>query len=219
MAGIFVGALGTNWATFVLFISASAQFFCATSCMTSASRMTFAFSRDGAMPGSSIWQKLTAKRVPANAVMLVGVSAAVVTLPALIELKVNGVPVPLAFYAVTSIAVIGLYLAFAIPIWLRWRHGDRFEVGSWNNGAKYKWMNLIAVAEIVIVSLYLMMPSTPAANPFSDDFEWKFVNYAPIVTLGALLLLTIWWHTSAKHWFKGPKHTIDQAVVEAFDEA
>ena len=36
---------------------------------------------------------------------------------------------PLAFYAVTSIAVIGLYLAFAIPIWLRWRHGDKFEVG------------------------------------------------------------------------------------------
>ena len=158
VAGIFVEALGTNWATFVLFISASAQFFCATSCMTSASRMTFAFSRDGAMPGSSTWQKLTAKRVPANAVMLVGVSAAVVTLPALIELEVNGVPVPLAFYAVTSIAVIGLYLAFAIPIWLRWRHGDRFEVGSWNNGEKYKWMNLIAVAEIVIVSLYLMMP-------------------------------------------------------------
>ena len=27
------------------------QFFCATSCMTSASRMTFAFSRDGAIPG------------------------------------------------------------------------------------------------------------------------------------------------------------------------
>ena len=42
----------TNWATLVLFISASAQFFCATSCMTSASRMTFAFSRDGAIPGS-----------------------------------------------------------------------------------------------------------------------------------------------------------------------
>jgi amino acid transporter len=218
VAGIFVGALGHNWATFVLFISAAAQFFCATSCMTSASRMTFAFSRDGAMPGSRLWQKLTIKRVPANAVMLVGVAAAVVTLPALIELKVNGVPVPLAFYAVTSIAVIGLYLAFAIPIWLRWRHGDKFEVGSWNNGAKYKWMNLIAVAEIIIVSLYLMMPSTPAANPFRDDFDWKFVNYAPIVTIGALVVLTIWWNVSAKHWFTGPKHTIDQAVVEAFDE-
>jgi len=218
VAGIFVAALGTNWATFVLFISASAQFFCATSCMTSASRMTYAFSRDGAMPGSSIWQKLTPKRVPANAVLLVGICAAVVTLPALIEVDVNGVPVPLAFYAVTSIAVIGLYLAFAIPIYLRWRHGSRFDVGSWNNGSKYKWMNPIAVAEIVIVSLYLMMPSTPAANPLRDEFEWKFVNYAPIVTIGALLVLTIWWNVSAKNWFTGPKHTIDEAVVKAFDE-
>ncbi len=80
---------GTNWATFVLFISASAQFFCATSCMTSASRMTFAFSRDGAMPGLETPAEAHGKRVPANAVMLVGVSAAVVTLPALIELKVH----------------------------------------------------------------------------------------------------------------------------------
>jgi hypothetical protein len=128
--------------------------------------------------------------------------------------------VPVAFYAVTSIAVIGLYVAFAIPIWLRWRHGDNFDVGTWNNGSKYKWMNPIAVAEIIIVSLYLMLPFVPQANPFRDEFQWKYVNYAPIVTLGALLLLAIWWSTSAKHWFTGPKHTIDEAVLEAFgDEA
>ena len=114
--------------------------------------------------------------------------------------------------------MIGLYVAFAIPIWLRWRHGDKFEVGSWNNGSKYKWMNPIAVAEIVIVSLYLMMPTTPAAVPFSKDFEWKFLNYAPVVTIGALIVLTIWWNVSAKNWFTGPKHTIDQAVVEAFND-
>jgi hypothetical protein len=144
-----------------------------------------------------------------------------VTLPALISVNIgtekSPLLIPVAFYAVTSIAVIGLYLAFAIPIFLRWRHGDRFEVGSWNNGRKYKWMNPIAVAEIVIVSLYLMLPFVPGAVPFSDGFAWKFVNYAPIVTLGALALLTIWWEVSAKRWFTGPKHTIDAAVVEAFD--
>jgi amino acid transporter len=206
----------------VLFISASAQFFCATSCMTSASRMTFAFSRDGAIPGSPVLQKLTAARVPANAVLFVGIAAAIVTLPALIEVNI-GTPeapliIPVAFYAVTSIAVIGLYLAFAIPIFLRWRMGDAFEQGAWTNGSKYKWMNPIAVAEIVIVTLYLMMPSLPGGNPFSSsNFEWKFVNYAPIVTLGTLLLLTIWWFASARTWFTGPKHTIDQAVIDAFD--
>jgi len=144
--------------------------------------------------------------------------AAIVTLPALIKVDVGGTPVPLAFYAVTSIAVIGLYLAFAIPIYLRWRMGDAFEEGAWTNGSKYKWMNPIAVAEIIIVSLFLMMPTTPAANPFRDEFELKFLNYAPVVTLGALLLLTIWWNVSAKKWFTGPKHNIDPAVVEVYEE-
>jgi amino acid transporter len=222
VAYIFTQAMGTNWGGLVLFISASAQFFCATSCMTSASRMTFAFSRDGAIPGSSRWSALSAKRVPVNAVLLVAVVAAIVTLPALIEVNIGTenepLVVPIAFYAVTSIAVIGLYLAFAIPIWLRWRHGENFDVGSWNNGNKYKWMNPIAVAEIVIVSIYLMLPFVPGAVPFSDDFEWKFVNYAPIVTIGALILLSIWWAVSAKHWFTGPRHTIDEAVLAAFDK-
>jgi amino acid transporter len=221
VAFIFTESLGKDWATLVLFISASAQVFCATSCMTSASRMTFAFSRDGAIPRSGTWVKLTSKRVPANAVMFVAVLSALVTAPALIEVNLGTADepliIPVAFYAVTSIAVIGLYLAFAIPIWLRWRHGENFEAGSWTNGSRYKWMNPIAVAEILIVSFFLMMPFVPAANPFRDEFDWKFVNYAPVVTLGALLLLVIWWETSAKKWFTGPKHTIDTAVVEVFD--
>jgi amino acid transporter len=222
VAYIFNQAMGSNWATAVLFISAAGQFFCAVSCMTSASRMTFAFSRDGAIPGSGLWSKVTSSRVPANAVVLVGVVSAIVTLPALISVNVgtekDPLIVPVAFYAVTSIAVIGLYLAFAIPIWLRWRKGDAFEPGAWNNGSKYRWMNPIAVAEIIIVSVYLMMPFVPGAVPFSDKFEWKFVNYAPIVTIGALLLLTIWWAASARNWFTGPKHTIDLEVMEAFED-
>ena len=127
--------------------------------------------------------------------------------------------IPVAFYAVTSIAVIGLYLAFAIPIWLRWRMGDAFEAGSWNNGKKYKWMNLIAVDRD---RRRLALPDD-AVRPrrrcrSATTSSWKFVNYAPIVTFGALLILAIWWKVSAKHWFTGPKHTIDEAVVEAFDE-
>lgn len=213
VAPIFNAALGSNWAGTVLFISAAGQLFCAVSCMTSASRMTYAFSRDRAVPGSTHWSTLSANRVPARAVMLVAVLAAAVTLPALVEVNIgtDEAPIysPIAFFAVTSIAVLGLYLSFAIPIWLRWRHGENFEVGEWNNGAKYKWMNPIAVAEIVIVSLYLMMPTYKPGNPFDENFEWKFVNYSPIVTLGALLAITIWWEISAKHWFKGPIRTID----------
>ena len=146
----------------------------------------------------------------------------IITLPALVEVNL-GTPeepliVPIAFYAVVSIAVIGLYLAFLIPIWLRWRMGDAFEPGTWHNGSKYRWMNLVAVAEIAIISVYFILPFVPAAAPWNEDFSWKFVNYAPLLTGGVLLLLTLWWHASAKHWFTGPRHTIDRAVLEAFDD-
>jgi hypothetical protein len=50
-------------------------------------------------------------------------------------------------------------------------------------------------------------------------FDWKFVNYTPIVTGGALLLLWIGWHLSAKKWFTGPKRTIElPPEVSAADE-
>ena len=222
VAYIFTNAMNSTWATAILFISAIGQFFCTTSCMTSASRMTFAFSRDGAIPGSRLWSSLSASKVPANAVMLVAVVAALITLPALKEVNIGSAEepliVPVAFYAVVSVAVIGLYLAFLIPIWLRWRMGDAFEAGSWNNGSKYKWMNLVAVIEIAVISVYFIMPFVPAGVPFTDAFDWKFVNYAPILTIGSLLVLAVWWQVSARKWFKGPKHTIDQAVVEAFGE-
>ena len=105
--------------------------------------------------------------------MLVAVLAALVTLPALVEVNIGTeeAPIisPIAFFAVTSIAVPGLYLSFAIPICLRWRHGDKFEVGEWNNGAKYKWMNPIAVAEIVIVVAVPDDADLPAAAcPFDE---------------------------------------------------
>ena len=35
------------------------------------------------------------------------------------------------------------------------------------------------------------------------------MNYAPILTIGALIALWIGWHLSAKKWFTGPKMTID----------
>lgn len=222
VAYIFTSSLGATVAGLVLFISATGQFFCTMACMTSASRMTFAFSRDRAIPGSQLWSKLSPSKVPANAVLLVAVVSTLITLPALIKVNLGTeeepLIVPTAFYAVVSVAVIGLYLAFLIPIWLRWRIGDAFEVGEWNNGAKYRWMNLVAVAQISVISVYFVLPFVPQGNPFNDDFSWKFVNYAPILTLGSLALLAVWWQASARHWFTGPKHTIDPEVVAVFDE-
>ncbi|MFN8079734.1 MAG: amino acid permease [Kineosporiaceae bacterium] len=232
---VFDQALGQKWSGIVLLIAASGQLYCTTACLTSTTRMLYAFSRDGAVPGAQYWSKLNANKVPVNGVIISAVIAVLLTLPALIKINIGTaeepIYVPYAFSAVVSIGVIGLYLAFAIPIYYRWKQGDAFKQGSWNLGTKWKWMAPLAVLEIAVTSVYFIMPFTPAGTPkflqgligLSGDaqveFSWKFVNYTPIVTGGALLLLWIGWHASAKKWFTGPKHTIDlPAGVSAADE-
>src|SRR4029077_14499224 len=100
VATIFSQALDSKWMAIVLFISTAGQLFCTTACQTSASRMLFAFSRDRAVPGHQLWSKLSSNRVPANGVVVTAVIAAIITLPALVEVDINGAPVPVAFFAV-----------------------------------------------------------------------------------------------------------------------
>ena len=203
---VLATALGGGMAfKLVMIISTAGQLFCVTACLTSCSRMMFAFSRDGAVPGSKSWRKVNEKGTPINAVLVSSVLGVVLTLPALWKSPTGA---PTAFYAVVSVCVISLYLAFMIPIYLRWRMGDKFVAGEWTNGKKYKWMNFLAVLEIAVISIYFILPFAPAGTPGNKDFTWTAVNYAPLVTGGALILLWIWWHLSVKKWFTGPKRTI-----------
>jgi amino acid transporter len=201
-------ALSADLAKLVVTISVVGQFFCGMACLTSASRMTFAFSRDGAVPGHRLWSKLNAQQTPANAVVAVSVVAAVMTLPALWG---NGNGTSVAFLAVTSICVISLYVAYAIPIYLRWRTGDRYETGPWNLGRHYRWLSVVAVAWIAICSVVFCLPFTPAAVPFTSEFTWQAVNYAPLVTGGTILAVWAWWQFSARHTFHGPIRNVHHA--------
>ena len=199
---ILYTALGSGVAfKLVMIITTVGQIFCVTACLTSCSRMMYAFSRDGAVPGGNLWKKVNKHHVPLNAVLASAVGGVVLTLPALWK-SPSGAPT--AFYAVVSVCVISLYLAFMIPIFYRLKAGDSFKAGAWTLGSKYKWMGMLAVAEIAIISVYFILPFAPAGTPGNKDFTWTAVNYAPLVTGGALLILWIWWSTSAKKWFKGP---------------
>jgi amino acid transporter len=211
---IFNQALSPKWVGTLLLISAAGQLFCTTACQTSASRMLFAFSRDRAVPGHQLWSAVSKTRVPANAVMVTAVVAAIITLPALVAVDVNGAPVPVAFFAVVSIGVVGLYLCFAIPIYLRWRMGDSFEVGSWNLRGHHTWMAPVAIVEILVTSIIALFPYSNAGVPWDPSFEWKSVNYTPILVGGVLILLFIYWHVSVKHWFTGPIRQVDESGEE-----
>ncbi|WP_253661472.1 amino acid permease [Williamsia maris] len=201
---IFAQAMSSGWVGTVLLISTAGQFFCAMACMTSSSRMLYAFSRDRAVPGHRLWSSLNAKKVPANGVLLSAVIAAIITLPALVKVDINGAPVPVAFFAVVSIGVVGLYLAFAVPIYYRWKAGDVFAVGSWNLRGHHRWLAPVALVEIIITSIIALFPTSLGGMPWDPSFEWKFVNYTPLLVGGVLILLWVYWHLSVKKWFTGP---------------
>jgi len=196
---IWQNAMSTRWAEFLLIIACVAQFFCGAASVTAASRMMFAFSRDGAVPGGRrIFRKVSrTHRVPINAVIAIAVLSWALMLPTL----ANGA---IGYLVGTSIAVIGLYIAYAVPIYLRWRAGDSFEPGAWSLGRHYKWINPLAFSWVILIVLLFLMPTVPQAIPWHSDFNWNVVNYAPITVGGVIVLTGVWWLVSARKWFKGP---------------
>ena len=194
---IWQTSMGTRWAEFLLFIAVLAQMFCLTASVTSASRMMFAFSRDGAVPGHRIWRRISGERVPLYAVIAIGVLSWLLMVPTLWNAVVG-------YLVGTSIAVIGLYIAFAIPVYLRWRAGNRFERGAWHLGEHYRWIDPLAIGWIALICLLFILPIAPAGVPWDKAFDWNVVNYAPLTVGGAFLLFGGWYALSAKRWFKGP---------------
>ncbi len=205
---VFTSGLTTAAAKAVILISTIGQLFCGIACLTSASRMTFAFSRDGAVPGHNLWRRLGKNQTPTWSVFFVVLFGLIITIPAFFPNKAG---TPVAFVAVTTLSTVGLYIAYTIPVFLRWRMGDRFQAGSWTLGRKYKWINLIAIVWVVIYTVIGSLPTVPAAVFFKHGFSWSSVNYAPIVLIIVIGAVTIWWLASARRSFTGPVRTIDFA--------
>jgi len=203
---VIESALSTGLAKLVLDISTVGQLFCGMGCVAAASRMVFAFSRDGAVPGHSLWRRLNQHRTPTWAVLFVVLFALLITIPAIFG---NHAGLPVAFFAVTSITTIGLYIAYILPVYLRWRMRDKFEPGVWNLGKHYRWINLIAIVWVALCVIIFSLPTTPAAVPWNSGFSWSSFNYAPLVTIVVVLGVGIAWQLGAKNTFKGPVRTVD----------
>jgi amino acid transporter len=195
---IWVNSMSENWAELLLFIAVVAQTFCTIASVTSASRMMFAFSRDGAVPGHRLWRKVSkADRVPIYTVWAICVLAFALMIPT----HWNG----FVGYAVgTQISVIGLYIAFVLPIILRLRTGERFERGPWNLGRHYRWIDWVSIIWIGFICIMFCLPFAKVGIPGNDGFTWDFVNYTPLLVGGAVVLFGGWYLLSAKKWFKGP---------------
>jgi amino acid transporter len=207
---IFTSAMSEGWAEVVILISTVGQVFCGMAGLTSASRTFFAFSRDRAVPGWRFFSQVDSRHVPARAVLGMTGLCLLVTIPALWGTAAG---FPWAFFAVVSITVIGLYIAYVIPVYLRLKARDKFVPGAWNLGDKYRWMCRIAVGWTAIAVVIFCLPFVPAGVPWRDEFDWTAVNYAPITVGVVMLAVWLWWELSAKRHYTGPVRTVH------FDEA
>ena len=203
---------GDMWAAkLILIIVTVGQLFCGAAGLTSASRTWYAFSRDRGMPGWWLFRRLTRGKVPAYAVIAVSVAALIITIPAL--WSTDAAPTfPWAFFAITGICTVGLYIAYTIPIYLRLRQGDNFEPGPWTLGRRYRWINPAAIVWVIIAVVIFCLPFGPASVPWFDEFDAPAFNYTPMVlVVGALV--AIWWVVSAKNKYTGPVRTLEEDEV------
>jgi amino acid transporter len=199
------------WAAkFTLIICTVGQLFCGAAGLTSASRTWYAFSRDRGMPGWAVFRRLNAQRVPLYAVLAVSVVSLIITIPAYFGNKAG---VPWAYFAITGICTVGLYLAYIIPVYLRVRQGDEFQPGVWTLGSRYKLVNWGAIAFVVLVVYAIDIPIVPAGVPWNSSFDATAVNYSPLVLLVGVIV-AIWWQMGAKNRYHGPVRTIDEAEFD-----
>jgi amino acid permease (GABA permease) len=190
-AQIFLDAIGKTGAELLLVIVCVAQLFCGMSSVTANSRMIYAFSRDGALPFSDFWHRVNKRtRTPTNAIWLAAGGALILGLPYLWNYA--------AYAAVTSIAVIGLYIAYVTPTFLRLRKGEDFKRGPWHLGRWSYVVGWIAVVWVVIIFFLFMLPQV-------GPITFTTFNYASIAVLAVIGFAGIYWLVSARHWFKGPK--------------
>ncbi|KAK6931550.1 Amino acid/polyamine transporter I [Dillenia turbinata] len=176
-------------------VVAIAIFFCGMSSVTSNSRMAYAFSRDGAMPFSSFWHKVSRQEVPINAVWLSAGISFCMALPYLGSV--------VAFQAMVSIATIGLYIAYALPIFFRVTLARKsFIRGPFYLGRCGIVVGWVAVLWVTTISVLF---SLPIAYPVTADN----LNYTPVAVGGLFILVVAYWILNARYWFKGPITNID----------
>ncbi len=167
------------------------QWLCGLATVTSASRMLFAFSRDGGIPGASA---ILAKVSPTYRVPVASVWAASILAILFVwftsAITIAGTP---AYSIVVSCTVIFLFLSFTVPIALgivaiggpKWQ-----TMGPWNLGTGL--FRLIAVLAILAMALLFFIgiqPPNALALP---------------ITVGFVLVSIVIWFAFESKRFQGP---------------
>jgi amino acid transporter len=193
---IITRIIGNQTGTIILMVMVLlVTLFCSIGITNGASRCTWAFSRDKAIPCYGLWQKTYADR-PLYALALVTV---IEMLLGLINLGSSS-----AFTAFASVGVIALSVGYLVPIAISLFSG-RKEVSHarWNCGTIIgTTANVLAVAWI---AFQLFLFSMPAALPVDE----VSMNYASVVLMGFAAISLVWYAIWGRKVFNGPPEEVD----------
>ena len=192
---IVYGNLSQFAANIIAVIIGGAMWLCGCSSITSMARMWYAFARDDGMPGSRRIKQVNGRyRTPVWSIVITSVLAIVICLYAA------------AFYVVTSISTITLYLAYVIPIYLNWRNKRRQQgeyttraTAPWNLGRWGTPINVIAIAWTAFITVVFSLPP-------NELVLWT------MLLVGALLL--VYWKAYAARHFRGPSRAYETALSQ-----
>lgn len=198
MAQIYYDAIGKNGALGMMSLLMIVQFTMGLSIIVAASRQTWAFSRDGALPFSSFFRPISQRfgYIPLRAVWGCAILAALLGLLCLIA--------PAAAAALFSLAVAGNNLAWGLPIFCRVVWGQhKFVPGPFYTGRLSIPIAWLAIAFLTFGIVLAMFP-VGGPNPTPQT-----MNYTVVINMavwgGALLYYVV----DARKWFTGPKITVD----------
>ena len=168
------------------------QWLCGLATVTSASRMIFAFSRDGGLPGSTALASVSkTHRTPVAAIWTASIlSVLFVAITSAPGVSIGGAS---AYTVVVSCTVIFLFLSFTVPIALGlFAHGTSKwnKMGPWDMGAGV--FKLTAVLSILAMALIFYIGVQPP-----NDMAFN-------ITVGFLALTAIIWFAFENRRFKGP---------------
>lgn len=179
---------------------------CGLFSMTSNSRMMFAFSRDGGIP--NFFHKVDDRfRSPIRAVWLAASLSFALALPSLGS--------SVAFTAATSVATIGLYLSYGLPILigLAWPRNLAAIRGPFDLGRGPS--RAVAAAACAWIACITVVFCLPEADPVTS----QTLNYTAvavgIIAVGAVGSWVLW----ARRWFVGPAEEAAEAMRLGVDPA
>jgi amino acid transporter len=201
-ASYLLQVLPKNTALALLSMTIICGFSMGQGCMVAASRVTFAYARDGCFPFSRYWATVNQRtKTPVNAVWFNAFIGICLTL-----LLFGGAA---CIGAIFSVGAIGAFVAFTIPITIRtFFVGSRFRRGPWHLG---KFSYPIGVASTCFTALMIPILCLPSVT--GKDLDASLMNWTCLVWGGPMLFVLVWWVVDAHKWFKGPKVNIQHMML------